>query len=350
MANRQDLDNDIKVLGEDDTNVVTYSLSSQIQLSKICFPSCFSCSYKRKENLIVPYTTIKSAKEYRSQNIREIIYNANERPDLFPQVRASLDLWGFTSYIDYLYTVCELGFLEGLIPIIDTKFINPADLKKMSEVSALIRIYLETHEDTIHDELFKRTIEKRIEIRKKNLEWASKLKIPTITGFVVYHKYAASKYKDFLEYIKQMHQQYGVIHEVNLLNAVSLPRTKISSLIPPTSKEMLTAVELAKNILPDDIFITVPFHLNDNIADFLNIGIKDIGSILTNDTNFSQENFFENLDRLSEKFNIKFQQRFPLKKAFIKNEFYSKKLGQVFDIYKYKIKKELQEKQKELKV
>ena len=52
----------------------------------------------------------------------------------------------------------------------------------------------------------------------------------------------------------------------------------------------------------------------------------------------------------SNKLNIKFQQRFPLKKSFIKNELYSKKLGQVFDLYKYKIKKESQEKQKELKV
>ena len=41
-----------------------------------------------------------------------------------------------------------------------------------------------------------------------------------------------------------------------------------------------------------------------------------------------------------------YQQRFPLKKEFIKDQRYSSKLGQVFDSYRYKIKKEKQEKEK----
>jgi 7,8-didemethyl-8-hydroxy-5-deazariboflavin synthase CofG subunit len=299
---------------------------------------------------VVPYTTIKASKEYRSQNIREIVYSANERPEVFSQVRASLDLWGFNTYIDYLYTVCELGFLEGLIPVVSTNFISPTDLKKISEVAALVEIHIESHEDCIHDEFFKRNSEKRIEIRKKNLEWAGKLRIPTITGFVVYHKHHVSKYRDFLEYIKYIHTHYGSIHEVKLLKSVPLPRTKFSSLPSPNHKEILSAFELARTILPEDISITIPYHLDQNIEDFLTLGLKDIGSILTNYPGFSHSEFFDKLNKISNKLNIKFQQRFPLKKSFIKNELYSKKLGQVFDLYKYKIKKESQEKQKELKV
>jgi hypothetical protein len=44
-----------------------------------------------------------------------------------------------------------------------------------------------------------------------------------------------------------------------------------------------------------------------------------------------------------------FQKRFPIKRDFIKDDFYSKKLGQVFDAYKYKIKKQITEKLKEAK-
>jgi uncharacterized protein YxjI len=44
------------------------------------------------------------------------------------------------------------------------------------------------------------------------------------------------------------------------------------------------------------------------------------------------------------------QQRFALRKDYIKNEKYSKKLGQVFDSYKYKIRKDEQERLKEAKM
>ena len=52
------------------------------------------------------------------------------------------------------------------------------------------------------------------------------------------------------------------------------------------------------------------------------------------------------LRQISEEFGLDLQQRFPLRKSFIREGKYSKKLGQVFDSYRYKIKKEKQEKEK----
>ena len=43
------------------------------------------------------------------------------------------------------------------------------------------------------------------------------------------------------------------------------------------------------------------------------------------------------------------QERFPLRRDFILAEKYSKKLGQVFEAYRYKLKKNIQEKVKETK-
>ena len=57
----------------------------------------------------------------------------------------------------------------------------------------------------------------------------------------------------------------------------------------------------------------------------------------------------ENINTTIEKLGFRLQKRFPLRKSFIQSGKYSKKLGQVFDSYKYKVKKEEQEKLKELK-
>ena len=59
--------------------------------------------------------------------------------------------------------------------------------------------------------------------------------------------------------------------------------------------------------------------------------------------------YMELLESYCEKKGLRLQHRFPIRKKYIAEQRYSKKLGQVFDSFKYKIKKELQEKQKDLK-
>ena len=56
---------------------------------------------------------------------------------------------------------------------------------------------------------------------------------------------------------------------------------------------------------------------------------------------------FEEIESILDKKGFKFQQRLPIMYDYIKNGCYSKKLGQVFDSYKYKIKKYEQEKIKQ---
>ena len=114
---------------------------------------------------------------------------------------------------------------------------------------------------------------------------------------------------------------------------------------------MLMFTEMALNILPDDISVIVPIETNPNIKPFIKLGVRDLGKIT-----YSKRGLFSespgNLDDIAsdiETLGFRLQKRFPLKKSFIQSGKYSKKLGQVFDSYKYKIKKEEQEKVKEVK-
>ncbi|MEK7298352.1 MAG: hypothetical protein AAB066_00515, partial [Candidatus Margulisiibacteriota bacterium] len=45
------------------------------------------------------------------------------------------------------------------------------------------------------------------------------------------------------------------------------------------------------------------------------------------------------LAEIAEKMGFRLQQRFPIGVSFIESGMYSKKLGQVFDAYRYKLKK-----------
>ena len=123
-------------------NTITYSKSLFYLLTKNS-PSDYSTkAIVKNDNIIVPYTIIKQSKIAKEQNVKEIVLLASERPDRNTSIRSTLDLWGLSSYIDYIYTTSELAFLEGLTPIFEGGFLSPSELKKISEILAFVKILI----------------------------------------------------------------------------------------------------------------------------------------------------------------------------------------------------------------
>ena len=352
LGNRGNQEEDIQVLGEDEPDVLTYSKAVTIVLSRMCRNKCPYCAFSRRDNVTVPYSMIKWAKKARAVGVREAIFAAGERADKFAHVRALLDLWGFDSYIDYIYTVCELGFLEGVIPVLEVGFLSPSEMRRVSEVVSLFKIMLDSVNPSRFDQVYPNSPGKKIELRLKLLEWASKLKVPIVTGLLVGIGESKSHKKEMLNTIGKLHQEYGMIHEVVLQNFIPEPGTAFYRRNPPNKKVMLETAEMALEILPKDISVIVPLEMNPDYEDFIRAGIRDLGRIqegrglITPQTDISMEK----IEQLAEKLGFRIQQRFPLRKSFIQANKYSSKLGQVFDSYSYKIKKHDQEKLKEAKL
>ncbi len=350
LGHKTDQEGDIKVLGEDESQIITYSKSLTVILSRICRNNCPYCAFHKRDNLIVPYSTIRSAKSARTMGTREAFFAAGERPDKFPHVRETLSLWGFDSYIDYVYTVGELSFLEGLIPVIEIGFLSPVEMKKLYEICALVKIMLDSVDSHLYPTIYPESPGKKLELRQKSLQWAGKLQFPTITGILVGIGESKACRKESLEFIAAIHKEYGTIHEVLIQNFVPEPGTPFEHRDPPSRKTMLETVEMALEIMPSDVSVTIPVDLNPDFEDFIRTGIRDLGRIPVSEGPhlFSKPTVFleEELRQQIEKCGFQLQQRFPLKRNFIKNGMYSKKLGQVFDAYRYKIKKEGQEKVK----
>lgn len=353
LDHKSEINNEVQVIGEDIPDVVTYSRALTIVLTRFCRNNCPYCGFKKQDNLVVPYSTIKASKIARQNGIREALFVGGEWPDRSPHIRATLDLWGFASYSDYLYTICELSFLEGLIPVIDVGFMSPKDMARMAEISAVFKIMLDAVDPKFEANFYQNSPGKRHEVRLKLLTWTGKLKIPTATGIMVGVGETNEYRKRLLEQIADIHKQFGNIQEVTLQNFMPDPRTKMKDASPPTKETMLKVTELALKILPPDIKIIVPYESNPDIEDFLKLGIRDIGRISEGQNIYLNKNYpvdFKDAESKITALGLVPQQRFPLHLNFIKDMKYSKKLGQVFDAYRYKIKKEELEKMKDAKV
>jgi 7,8-didemethyl-8-hydroxy-5-deazariboflavin synthase CofG subunit len=346
------LEQEIQVLGEENKDVITYSKSLPIILSRSCRNDCPYCGFHRKDNITVPYSTIKLVKAARANGVREGLYIAGERPDRLSEIRATLDLWGFNSYVDYLYTLCELGFLEGLIPVVDVGFLSPVELKKMSEICALGRITLDSVDKKMQASMYDKSPGKKLELRVKSLIWAGKLHFPVISGFVVGLGESFEYRKEMLHILANLHKEYGHIHEVCLHNFVPTKGTAFGDKAPPSEEEMLRVVEAALEIMPSDVKVTIPLELNPNVESFVKAGIRDFGRIFEMARKvypYSNSVNINDVEQRVQALGFSLQQRFPIGMAWIKQGAYSRKLGQVFDAYKYKIKKNEQEKLKEHK-
>ncbi|MBG91380.1 MAG: hypothetical protein CL521_06160 [Actinobacteria bacterium] len=350
LGNHDNLEGEINVVEEDQSDLILYSAYTNVYLTHMKSQPKSYLHVPAAQHMAVPYTTIKYAKDGRLKGAREGLYTSIARPDHRAEVRSALELWGFNNFVEYIYTVAELGFLEGLIPVLDVGILTPAELQKLQEVCALIVIShdsISDYIDTISDSVM--PFEKRQQFRYKMLEWAGKLSLPTIGKIAVSEHKAMAEYTDYFKALKERHSQYQNIHELILDVVVAHPRLP-QSLKPISKKKLLRIFEQAKNILPDDINVVIPSIDNEYILDLVDAGLRDLGRVDVDLIASSDaDNPILEVAKALEKKGYTLQQRFPLKKDFIKNEAYSKKLGQVFDSYRYKIKKDIVDKQRETK-
>jgi 2-iminoacetate synthase ThiH len=303
-----------------------------------------------KESLNVPYSIIKRSKLAKKENVKEIVLLASERPDRNTNIRSTLDLWGLSSYTDYLYTSAELSFLEGLTPIFEGGFLSPSEMKHVAEILAFFKILIPSTNLKYYEEKYSKDYAKKyLEIRLKMLEWSGKLNIPVISGIIIGQHNTDAQTRQTLDTLCSHQQKYNNIHSISIQSASLLQDGKTTK---KSDTLMLKALKYLQNSGLDFTISIPPMHTT-NIEDFIKEGLKDLGSIPIN----PQILFpkvppidFEDLQQKIEKNGYKLHQRLPIKYDFIKEGLFSKKLGQVFESCKYKIKKYEQEKLKDIKL
>ncbi|MFH1428171.1 MAG: 7,8-didemethyl-8-hydroxy-5-deazariboflavin synthase subunit CofG [Candidatus Margulisiibacteriota bacterium] len=322
--------------------VITYSKSTIVPLSRLCRNKCGYCDYRSENSsLTVPYKTIKMCKESRQLDCREALFTAGERPDRFSTVRSTLDIWGFASYIDYVCTVCELSFLEGLMPTVDIGYITYDEIKKIRRIIASMRMMLESIDKSLlkkvsHKESAGKSPELRIEVLKN----AGQLKVPVTTGILVGIGESKNARKETLEVIRDIHSEYKHIQNVVIQDFVPSEGMAMKDVKPPDRSEMLNIIAMAREILPKDIVITVHPKAKQDIIDFIHAGVTDLGSL--------SQVYWPQIDGIRNdlaEHGYDLHKRLPIFERYILDKWYSRKLGQVMDRYRVMLKQDIEKRE-----
>jgi FO synthase subunit 1 len=327
-----------------DKNIITYSRSMTVNLAKESFPFLNYCDTPANNmndvqyELSVPYSSIKICNKAKKLGAKEIRFIAGDRPDKHAAVRARLDLWGFSSYVEYIFTICELVFLEGMLPTVDIGYVTPNEMAIIRRIVASVDASVYSFDEKVLEKYFPANYkESRVEIIKS----AGKGKVPVTTGIVVGMGETQKSRKDFFEQIAAIHGEYGHIQNVVLQNFIPVKGTEYEKLPAVKKTVMLETVEMARKILPEDIAVTVPFVLNKEINSFINAGVTDLGNINVieeKEKNLTYTADLKKLEKQLKKTGHGLQRRLPIFSKYIVENWYSRKLAQILDKYKSLLK------------
>lgn len=325
-------------------SVVTYSSAVDLVISTACRNDCGYCAFKREQdNLVVPYSTIKVFKKARKMGVREANLVSGERPDSYTSVRAKFDIWGFNSFSEYLYTLAELAFLEGLLVNLNVGYLSFNELKYLREIIVSVELMVETTNVAMLEGIqHKFSPSKSPDVRFKFLEYAGKLNIPTNTGMIVGIGETPEDRLKTISRVRELHDEYRSIQNFKISPFISDPRSKMKDVQDCSEELVLETVRIAREILPSDIDISVPVNVCTNINRFVQAGVTDFGQIrLCGPDSLFPKKRFENVEFYEKELDsigYSLAKRLPIKNSFVTSQKYSKKLGQFLDKYKLRLK------------
>jgi len=158
---------------------------------------------------------------------------------------------------------------------------------------------------------------KHPKVRLQTIEDAGRLRIPFTSGILIGIGENWEERIQSLIVLSRLSKEYNHIQEIIIQNFNPQSQTLMANKNPPTSKEFILSVSLARLILPINVSIQVPPNLNrTRIVEALTYGANDLGGIspVTLDYINPDKKWPKELELGSylEKHNFVLQQRLPV--------------------------------------
>ena len=325
-----------------DPKQIAFVRSHMIPVINLCYNRCSYCAFQGEGKPTVPYSTIRKHKEVRQKGIRDVLFEGGERPYKFNDIRSILDLWGFEAYVDYLYTLCELSLLEGVLPTLEVGFLSPIDMKKIKEVILGLKIMVDSADPKVEATHHKLSPGKRFELRLKMLEFAGKLHIPTSTGVMVGIDERKDSRLDVIKAVADLHKQHDHIQDFTIQPFMPQKGTLMEKHKPASEEDVLWTVRKAREILPADVSIIVPAYSSPAmVVKVAQEGARDMGRFGYEDsvTDIKWQKLAE-IDKALKKAGFELVEELPIRLKYLRKGWYSGKLSQLLDTFKIKVKKE----------
>jgi FO synthase len=260
----------------------------------------------------------------------EALFSLGDKPELlFPEMRATLRLFGYKSTLHYLESMCENVLRESsLLPHPNPGLLSAEWLERLSRVAPSIGLMLETTSARLlakgaaHYNAPDKDPAKRLRV----IEDAGRRKIPFTTGILIGIGETPEERVDALIAIRDLHERHGHIQEVIVQNFRAKSDTPMAHWHEPGRAEMLRTLAVARLLMPQ-MNIQAPPNLSDpsagfHYADLLDAGINDWGGVspLTPDFINPQNPWphLEDLRQQTEAKGFELRQRLPVYPEFSK--------------------------------
>jgi len=258
--------------------VITFSRNAFFPLTNVCRNDCGYCIFKTAVHdscVMAPAQVEKTLEVSAAMGCTEALFTFGEKPEEEPGFSPFVRRLGYNTILDYCYAMCERAIDVGLLPHTNAGILTYDELSWLKEVNASMGLMLET---TAEIPAHARSPGKKPEVRIAMMEDAGKLQIPFTTGLLIGIGEGESDREDSLRVIADLHRRFGHIQEVIIQNFCPKEGTAMAGVTSPVTDEIAQVIQMAREILPDDIAVQIPPNLAD-AAELIPFGVNDLGGV-----------------------------------------------------------------------
>ena len=259
--------------------IITYSPAYTLVPTYECFNRCSYCNFRTDPDQS-PWLELEQAQEIltslQGKGVIEILILSGEIHPHSPRR---------SSWIQRVYDLANLALSLGFLPHTNVGPLTFSEMALLKQVNVSMGLMLEQLTPKLLQTVHAHAPSKEPNLRRQQLEWAGKLRIPFTTGILVGIGETMSDIKASLKAIAQIHGKWKHIQEV-ILQPYSPGSDEQLQGESISSEAMLDIVTMAKKILPEDIAIQIPPNLigkGELLLDCIKLGARDLGGIVPRD-------------------------------------------------------------------
>ncbi|WMW24457.1 7,8-didemethyl-8-hydroxy-5-deazariboflavin synthase subunit CofG [Methanolobus sediminis] len=308
---------------------VTFCRNVFVPVTNICRNKCRYCTFRCDPDdpdakLMKIDEILPILEDGKKAGCTEVLFTFGEYAEEVPRYKEWLEELGYSKTVDYIYELCKVAINTGLLPHTNAGVLNYTELEKLKPLNASMGLMLETTADVAaHEGSPGKIPSKRI----KTIRYAGELHIPFTTGILIGIGETLDDRINSLITIAELHEEYGHIQEVIIQNFTPKPDTPMADMPSPTDEEMMQAILIAREILPDDIAIQVAPNLIDPYI-LIQCGASDLGGISPTTIDWiNPEAEWPSVSELKEMVHeTELKERLPIYPQYIKKGWYSENL------------------------
>ncbi len=310
---------------------VTFSRNVFIPLTNVCRNKCGYCGFRRdirhpEAKLLSPSEVTEILSRGAHAGCSEALFTFGERPQDVGGFGEWLMELDYGNIIDYLAELCKLSIRIGLLPHSNPGILEKDELEKLKPYNASMGLMLETVGDVA---AHRGCAGKSPAARIKAIENAGELGIPFTTGILVGIGETWEDRVNSILAIRRCHEKFHHIQEVIIQNFVPKKGTMMASFSPPSIKEMINTVLMARQILPEDVAIQVSPNLISP-RELIKCGASDLGGISPETLDYiNPECMWPDVIGLQAMVEVKLRERLPIYPQYVKKKWYCRDIAQL---------------------